>query len=218
MSCLWISRTGGRRASPASKHQPQHIHPVNRGTLGFGHSSSFVRRFRSPTTGLPEKTTPGEVALLPALPLLVVWSASASHANPITPQASRQRQRPFFGCLLSWSAPEPAAPVSLRRRSSRTLLVPLIELLLLLLLLLRAALLHRRRGPDQRMRLLRSRPGSWAAIAVLGRLSSDSPGLRSSDSAAAARSGSPAAEFPAARKFAAASAAFAVPDCYHCCG
>ena len=36
--------------------------------------------------------------------------------------------------------------------------MPLIELLLLLLLLLRTALLHRRRGADQRMRLLRSRP------------------------------------------------------------
>ena len=44
----------------------------------------------------PQKTTPEEVALLPALPSLVVWSAGASHANPITPQESRQRQRHFF--------------------------------------------------------------------------------------------------------------------------
>ena len=35
------------------------------------------------------------------------------------------------------------------------MLLPLIKLLLLLLLLLRVALLHRRRGPHQRMRLLR---------------------------------------------------------------
>jgi len=45
--------------------------------------------------------------------------------------------------------------------------VPLVELLLLLLLLLRAALLHRRDGPDQRMRGLRSRPH----LLLVGRLS-----------------------------------------------
>ena len=52
----------------------------------------------------------------------------------------------------------PLSRLRRRRRSRRPLLVPLIELLLLLLLLLRTALLHRRCGPDQRMRLLRSRP------------------------------------------------------------
>jgi hypothetical protein len=40
--------------------------------------ASFSARFNML---LHKKLTPGEVALLPAWPLLVVWSASASHAN-----------------------------------------------------------------------------------------------------------------------------------------
>jgi hypothetical protein len=55
-------------------------------------------------------------------------------------------------------------------------LVPLIELLLLLLFLLRAPLLHRRRGPDQRMCLLRSRPVHGLRSAIFLRL--DVPVIR----------------------------------------
>src|ERR1700756_2642694 len=102
----------------------------------------------------PEKTTPGEVASPPALLLLVVWSASASHANPITPQAEPSASTAFW--LLRLGLGCARSRPRLRRRSGALLFVPLIELLFLLLLLLRIALLHRRSGPDQGMRLLRS--------------------------------------------------------------
>jgi len=106
---------------------------------------------------------------LPALPLLVVWSASASHANPITPQPEPSASVALLRRLLLFRLRRPRGS-PLRRRSGALLFVPLIELLLLLLLLLRAALLYRRSGPDQGMRLLRSRPHflllRWPEISV----------------------------------------------------
>ena len=93
--------------------------------------------------------------------------------------------------------------------------MPLIELLLLLPLLLRTALLYGRRRPHQRMRFLRNRSRllrlRWTEIAVRRLRITILLWLRRSDSRAAC-SGSPVAHFPAVRRYAAASAAFAASD------
>ena len=92
----------------------------------------------------------------PGVARYVCRSACASHAN-------LSHRKPAVRVNVTSSGASPMLRLRsarsrplLRRRRSRPLLVPLVELLLLLLLLLRAALLHRGRLPHQWMRLLRS--------------------------------------------------------------
>src|ERR1017187_3392770 len=111
--------------------------------------------FLQPTTCSPQKTTPGEVMLPPALRHRLSGPQAhlmRTYHTAKMPSASTA----LLGRLLLFRLRSPRGRPG--RRRSGPLLVPLVELLLLLLLLLRAALLHRRSLPDQGMRLLRSRP------------------------------------------------------------
>src|SRR2546423_14062400 len=96
-----------------------------------------------------KKTTPGEIAALPATILLAV----SPRAHLMRPLSHRKPAVSVNGLSASR-----ASPTLARELVELALRAAAIELLLLLLLLLRIALLHRRRGPNQRMRLLRSRP------------------------------------------------------------
>src|SRR5450631_76362 len=98
MSCLWYSSTGGSRASAASStsHKTSIQLIVGRLASVITFRSRYLDDCFSANVAAVQKTTPGEFVFLPALPLLIVRSAGACHANPITPQESRQRQCPFF--------------------------------------------------------------------------------------------------------------------------
>src|ERR1035438_2455025 len=112
--------------------------------------------FLQPTTCSPQKTTPGEVMLPPALRHRL--SGPQAHLmRSYHPAKMPSASTALLGRLLLFRLRSPRGRPGRWRRSG-PLLVPLVELLLLLLLFLRAALLHRRSLPDQGMRLLRSRP------------------------------------------------------------
>ena len=107
-----------------------------------------------------------ESSPLPAFQLGLIGShqhlmRTLSHRDPSASMALLR------GILLSLFLRPRLLRSLLRRRRTRSLLVPLVELLLLLPFLLRRPLLYRRRRPHQRMRFPRSGPHLRLRLRIL---------------------------------------------------